>query len=54
MSFHPLKIFEIQKYYQNEPRFRSVFSRNNLLDKYKSIETRNSYAYSNKFNPKEI
>ena len=27
---HPLTNFEIQKYYQNEPRFKSVFSRNNL------------------------
>ena len=27
---HLLKNFEIQKYYQNEPRFNSVFSRNIL------------------------
>ena len=27
---HPLTNFEIQKYYQNEPRFNGVFSRNNL------------------------
>ena len=27
---HPLTIVEIQKYYQNEPRFNGVFSRNNL------------------------
>ena len=26
----PLTNFEIQKYYQNEPRFNGVFSRNNL------------------------
>ena len=26
---HPLTYFEIQKYYQNEPRFYGVFSRNN-------------------------
>ena len=30
MSPHPLTNFEIQKYYQNEPRFDGVFSRNNL------------------------
>ena len=27
---HPLTNVEIQKYYQNEPRFNGVFSRNNL------------------------
>ena len=27
---HPLKNFEIQRYYQNESRFNGVFSRNNL------------------------
>ena len=27
---HPLKNFEIQGYYQNEPRFNGVFSRDNL------------------------
>ena len=27
---HPLLNFEIQKYYQNEPRFHSGYSRNNL------------------------
>ena len=27
---HPLKNFEIQKYYQNEPKFNSAYSRNNL------------------------
>ena len=47
---HPLKIFEIRKYYQNEPKFNDVYSRSNLpkikdgayvinLDEYKSIET---------------
>ena len=28
---HPLTNFEIQKYYQNEPRFNGVYSRDNLL-----------------------
>ena len=27
---HPLKNFEMQEYYQNEPRFNGVFSRDNL------------------------
>ena len=30
MSPHPLTNFEIQKYYENEPRFNGVFSRDNL------------------------
>ena len=29
---HPLPNFEIQEYYQNEPRFNGVFSRDNLLN----------------------
>ena len=47
---HPLTNFETQKYYQNEPKFNGVYSRNNLpkikdgayvinLDKFKSIGT---------------
>ena len=48
---HPLTNFEIQKYYQNEPKFNGVFSRDNLpnkikdgayvmnLDEYSDIET---------------
>ena len=35
MPAHPLTNFEIQKYYQNEPRFNDVFSRNNLPEKIK-------------------
>ena len=49
MSPHPLTNFETQKYYQDEPKFHGVYSRNNLpkikdgsyvinLDKFKSIE----------------
>ena len=30
MQPHPLTNFEIQKYYQNEPRFNGVYSRDNL------------------------
>ena len=42
---HPLTNFEIQKYY--EPRFNSVFSRNNLLKKIKDrayVISLNEYA----------
>ena len=55
---HPLTNFEIQKYYQNEPKFNGVYSRNNLpkvkdeafvtnLDEYKSIETHWIALYMN-------
>ena len=48
MPPHPLNNFEIQQYYQNEPRFNGVYLRNNLPkikdgaylinpDEYKSI-----------------
>ena len=33
MPPHPLTNFEIQKYYQNEPRFHGVFSTSNLPEK---------------------
>ena len=33
MPSHSLINFEIQKYYQNEPRFNGVFSRDNLPKK---------------------
>ena len=47
---YPLTNFEVQKYYQNEPRFNGVFSRDNLpkikdgayiinLDEYSDIGT---------------
>ena len=50
MPPHPLTNFEIQKYYQNEPRFNSDYSRENLqkiknrayminLDEYSDIKT---------------
>ena len=35
MPPHHLTNFEIQKYYQNEPRFNGAFSRNNLPEKIK-------------------
>ena len=51
MPPHPSTNFEIQKYYQNEPTFNGVYSRDNLtkikdgadvinLDKYSDIGTR--------------
>ena len=33
MPPHPLTNFEIQKYYENKPRFNGVFSRENLPKK---------------------
>ena len=50
MPPHPLTNFEIQKYYQNEPRFNGIYSRDNLprirdgayvinLDEYSDIGT---------------
>ena len=50
MTPHPLTNFEIQKYYQNEPKLNGVYSRNDLskikdrayvtnLDEYKSAGT---------------
>ena len=35
LPFHPLTNIEINEYYINEPRFNSVYSRNNLSDKVK-------------------
>ena len=35
MTPHPLTNFEIEAYYQNEPRFNGVYSRDNLPDKIK-------------------
>ena len=58
MPSHPLTNFEIRKYYQNEPKFNGVFSRNNLpkvkdgaqvinLDEFKSIGTHWIVLYVN-------
>ena len=33
---HPLTNYKIKKYYQNEPRFNGVYSRNNLPKKIKN------------------
>ena len=58
MPPHPLTNFEIQKYYQNEPKFNGVYSGNNLpkikdgvyiinLDEHKSIATHWTAFYVN-------
>ena len=36
MPPHPLTNFEIQKNYQNEPKFNGVYSRHNLHEKIKT------------------
>ena len=33
MPLHPLTYFEMQKYYQNKPRFNGIYSRDNLPNK---------------------
>ena len=35
---HPLTNFEIQAYYQNEPRFKGIFSRDSLPNTIRSDE----------------
>ena len=58
MPPHRLSNFEIQKYYQNEPKFNGAYSRNNLpkindgayvinLDELKSVGTRWIALYVN-------
>ena len=58
MPLHLLTNFEIQKYYQSEPKFNDVYSRNNLpkikdgtyvinLDEFKSTETHSIALYVN-------
>ena len=62
---HPLTNFEIQKYYQNEPRFNGVYSRDNLteikdgayvinLDEYSNIGTHWVALYVGGASPKDI
>ena len=61
MPPHPLTNFEIQKYYQNKPRFNGVYSRDNLtkiknrayvinLDEYSDIGTHWIALYVNNTN----
>ena len=58
MQSHLLTNFEIQKYYQNEPKFNGAYSRNNVskikdgafiinLDEYESIEAHWIASYVN-------
>ena len=61
MQPHPLTNFELQKYYQNEPKFNGVYSGNNLtkikdgtyaikFDEFKSIVTRWISLYIDNYN----
>ena len=61
MSSHSLTNFEIQRCYQNEPKFNGVYSRNNIpeirdriyvinLDEYKSIGANWIALYVNGYN----
>ena len=65
MALHPLTNFEIQKYYQNQPRFNGVYSRDNLsrikvgayiiiLDEYSDIETHWVALYLGGASPKDV
>ena len=47
MPPHPLTNFEIQKYYQNEPRFNGVYSRDNLTETKDGAYVINLDEYSN-------
>ena len=58
MPLHPLTNFETQKYYQNEPKFSGIYSRNNLakikdsayvinVEEFKSIGTHCIVLYAN-------
>ena len=58
MMPHPLTNLEVQKYYQNKPKFNGVYSRNSLskvkdgtyitsLDEYKSVGTHRIASYVN-------
>ena len=46
MTPHPLTNFEIQGYYQNEPRLIGVYSRDNLPDKKDGVYVINLDEYS--------
>ena len=70
MPPHPLTNFEIQKQYQNEPRFNGVYSRDNLrerssaeikdatyiinLDEYSDIGTPWAASYVIRASPKDV
>ena len=44
MPPHPLTNFEIQKHYQNEPRFNGIYSRNNSSKKINCVINVDEYA----------
>ena len=48
MPPHPLTNFEIQKYYQNEPRFNGVYSRNNLPKISNGVDVQNLHECKSK------
>ena len=65
MPPHPLTNFEIQKYYQNEPRFNGIFSRDNLqkikdgsyrinLDEYSDFKTQWVSLWVSEASPKDV
>ena len=70
LPLHPLTNFDIQKYYQNEPRFNGVYCRDNLperssagikdgayiinLDEYSDIGTNWVALYVGRASPKDI
>ena len=65
MPSHPLTNFDIQKYFQNEPRFNGVYSRDNLpkikdgacvinLDEYFDIGTHWVALWVSKASPKDV
>ena len=65
MPRHPLTNFEIQEYYQNEPKCNGVYSRDNLpkikdgayvinLDEYSDIRTHWVASYIGGASPKDI
>ena len=65
MPPHPLTNFEIQKYYQNEPRFNGSFSRDNLprikdgahiinLDEYSDSGTHCVALHLGEASPKDV
>ena len=46
MPPHPLTNFEIQKYYENEPKFNGAYSRDNLAEIKDGAYVINLYEYS--------
>ena len=51
---HPLTNFEIQEYYQNEPRFNGVFSRDNLPNNTNNNNNNNNNSNNNNNNNNNI